>query len=239
VTAADALTCETVAARELVERYVTGRLTDADGLGEFEVHVLTCARCREEVRLALAVRAELRAAAAPHARRWPIGVSLAVAAGAAALLLLRPSTARLQALGAVQDAPIYLGEQVRGGAPTAADSIFDQAMRAYANGDYAGAAAGLDRALKAGVDSAPALFFLGVSELLLHRDGDAASGLRRAVALGDTPYLLEARYYLAKALLRGGDGRGALRELSGTGPDSAVAAANAALADSVRSMIER
>jgi hypothetical protein len=52
------LNCEAVAERGLVERYVSGRLSDDQGLGALEAHLLTCKTCREEVRLGLVVRAE-------------------------------------------------------------------------------------------------------------------------------------------------------------------------------------
>ncbi len=238
----DTLTCEDVATRGLVERYVAGRVRDDADQTAFETHVLTCERCREDVRLALLLRAEL---AAPvrwrrHRRRtWPLGVGLAVAASVTALVLLRPYGAGVRALGGVRDAPIYLGVAVRG-SPTPADSLFDAAMTAYNSGDYPGAAAALQRVLAAGADSAPALFFLGVSRLLTDRAAEAADAFRLVVALGDSPYLSEAHYYLAKALLRQGNRAAALRELRAVPTvDKQVAAAAAALADSIRSTERR
>jgi len=60
------------------------------------------------------------------------------------------------------------------------------------------------------------------------------------IALGDSPYLAEARYYLAKALLRSGDTEAALRELRAVpAADTAVAASASALADSVGSLRKR
>jgi hypothetical protein len=60
------------------------------------------------------------------------------------------------------------------------------------------------------------------------------------IALGDTPYLPEAHYYLAKALLRSGDGDAALRELGAVrSADTVVAASATALADSIRRLSKR
>jgi len=71
------LTCEAVADRGLLERYVSGRLREEPDRTEFEAHLLTCATCRAEVRLAMVVRAEL---GAPKRRsRWWIGVAAAAA----------------------------------------------------------------------------------------------------------------------------------------------------------------
>jgi putative zinc finger protein len=236
-----ALTCETVAEHGLVERYVAGRLGPGAEREAFEAHLLTCDACREEVRLGLTVRAEFASTASRRGRRrWLLGVGLAAAAGLATLVVMRRTgTDQVRPLGAVRQPPIYLGVPVRGTA-TPADSLFDAAMQAYAEGDYATTAARLDRALAAGVDSTPALFFLGASRLLIGQEAGAAAAFRMVIALGDTPYLPEAHYYLAKALLQQGKGDGALRELRAVATaDSAVAASAASLADSISRLLKR
>ena len=231
------LTCREVAERGLMERYVAGRLTEADGLSEFEAHLVGCGKCQEDVRLAMTVRAEL-AARRPR-RIWPLWLGLAAAAGIAGLVVLRGKGPDVRTLGGVRDAPLYLGVAVRA-APAPADSLFERAMTAYTDGKYRAAATVLARALAAGSDSAPALFFLGASELMTGRPAAAADALRRAIGLGDTPYLPEAHYYLAKALLRTGDGDAALRELGAVrSADTVVAASATALADSIRRLRRR
>lgn len=232
------LTCEVAAEHGLVERYVAARLSDQAELVPFETHLLTCEHCREEVRLGLAVRAELAVQERRQPRRaWPFG--LAFAAAIAALLLVRLNGNGVRALGAVREPPLYLGVAVRG-APALADSLFDAAMTAYNHGDYSAAAAGLELALARGGDSVPALFFLGSSRLVTGRPSAAADALGRAIALGESPYSDEARYYLAKALLREGNAAAALRELQAVpAVDSAVAALATALADSVRGLTRR
>jgi len=141
-------------------------------------------------------------------------------------------------LGRVTQPPIYLGVPVRQ-APARPDSVFDVAMSAYQLGDYAEATAGLEAALAAGVDPAPAQFFLGASLLMLDRDREAAAAFEAVIAVGESPYLAEGRYYLAKVLLRSGDVAGALTQLSATsGGDSEIIALSRSLADSIRAISE-
>ena len=236
------LNCEAVAERGLVERYVAGRLSDEEGLGALETHLLTCEACREELRIAVVVRAESSALGQSKRRPWAlVGVGLALAAGLAALVVVRSggNAGDVRALGLVAQAPLYLGVAVRGSiAP--GDSLFDAAMVAYGDGDYTAAARGLARALAAGMDSAPAAFFLGASELMTGRPDDAATAFRRVIALGDTPYRAEAHYYLAKALLHQGKAGPALRELQQVPPsDSPIAESAAALADTITRLGKR
>ena len=74
-------------------------------------------------------------------------------------------------------------------------------MRLYAAGDYAGAIPALRAAAALKPDAPQMSFFLAACQLL---DGDtkaAAAGLERTIALGESPYLEEAHFYLAKAWL--------------------------------------
>ena len=91
------LNCESVAEQGLVERYVSGRLNDDQGLEALEAHLLTCEACREEVRVALVVRAELgeqlgqapgRGADAGRRRLRP-GLLIGLATAAALVLVLQ------------------------------------------------------------------------------------------------------------------------------------------------------
>src|SRR2546426_2991150 len=165
------LTCREVAERGLVERYVARRLSEADGLSEFEAHLVGCRQCQEDVRLAMTVRTEL-AARRPR-RIWPLWLGLAAAAGIAGLVVLRGKGPDVRALGAVRDAPLYLGVAVRA-PPAPPHSLFERAMTTYTTGNYRAAATGLARALAARSDSAPALFFLRASGLLTGRPAAAA-----------------------------------------------------------------
>lgn len=203
----------------------------------FEDHLLACDVCQADIRAGAAIRAELApdVAAVPRPKsrlRWLVPVGLAAAVVALVVFLPRGDS-RLIAFGRIIEPPIYLGVELRG-APSPPDSLFAIAMAAYAAHDYPAAASGLERALAAGVDSAPALFFLGASQMVTDRLDAAAAAFRGVIALGDSPYLPEAHYYFAKVLLREGKADAALRELRAVPPaNGPVAPAAAALADSI------
>jgi tetratricopeptide (TPR) repeat protein len=240
------LTCDDVADRAFVERYLSHRLAPAEEEA-FESHYLTCDACQREIRLGVAIRSELRnePKAVPHVRSrfrvWAAGGSVAIAAGLAAILLIRVdrTPANVARLGAVSQAPVYGGIPVRG-ETSSTDSLFANAMTQYAAGRYDRAEAGLNAALKAGVDRPPAEFFLGASLLLLNQPRKATDSFGRVIELGETVYLTEAYYLRAKALLQLGRTNEALDDLvrAARRPDETAAHA-AALADSVKDAIQR
>ena len=248
------LTCEDADSQGLVGRYLARTLTPEEE-ARFEAHYLTCDRCQAELRLGMALRAELpplrpTASMAPlTARRpwrnawaWGAGTLTLLAAGlAAALLVSRGGKGRaLERLGLVSAAPPYSGVQVRSAAGSRADSLFDAAMAVYAHGDHTAAASGLRAALAAGADPVPADFFLGASLLLAGRPEEADAALGREIALGESPYASEAYYYRAKALLRLRRADEALRDLAAaSGRPGPMAAPAAALADSVKQVLRR
>ena len=223
-----------------VERYLLKRLSPAEQEA-FEAHFLSCESCQKAIELGIAIRRTLPPVeAVPSRRSWVTlgaGLGLAAAAGLAAVLLLpstRPS-AELTRLGAVGQAPLYLGVPVRADQPASADSLFGKAMAAYAAERYSEAAPALRAALRAGVDSAPAEFFLASSVLMSGEAEDAATGFGRVIALGDTPYRPEAHFYRAKALLRLGRTSEALADLRRAAALPGVIGTHAnALADSVQ-----
>jgi putative zinc finger protein len=229
--------CKSMEHRALVERYVAGTLSEPEA-SELEIHFLTCAHCQEEVRLAATIGAA--PAVHPGSRRsstFRIGVGLAVAASLGVLLLAGPRrSAQVTPLGEVAAAPLYLGIPVRGDA-AAGDSVFDLAMRTYASGHYDSAVAGLDRALRAGSAPAPAEFFRAAALLMARHDAEAAAGFRRVITMGETQYLPESRYYLAKALIRMGHTDEALDVLRRGVAPKLHAAPAAALAESLKAAI--
>jgi TolA-binding protein len=113
-----------------------------------------------------------------------------------------PPVVALSVLARV-DPPPYVPVALRGARDEAAEK-FDAAMRLYAAGDYAGAAPGLRAAADLKPDAPRAWFFLAACELLRGNADAAAAGLERTIQLGDSPYLEEAHFYLAKARLRQG-----------------------------------
>lgn len=238
------LTHGEVSEGRLVERYVSGSLGGAER-DRFEDHLLACALCQADIRAGAVIRAELAtdvpAVPRPKSRPgWLVPVGLAAAATVALVLFMpRRGDSRLIALGRIVEPPIYLGIELRG-TPSPPDALFDSAMSAYAAHEYAAAASGLEQALATGADSAPALFFLGASQLITGRLEAALAAFRGVIALGDSPYLPEAHYYLAKVLLREGKADAALRELRAVPPaDSTLAANAAALADSITRLVQR
>jgi predicted Zn-dependent protease len=78
---------------------------------------------------------------------------------------------------------------------------FKRAMEQYLKGDDATALAGLRAVSKAQPDSVEIRFYLGICLLLTNDRSAGIQDLRSVVAVGDTPYLEWARFYLAKALI--------------------------------------
>jgi len=234
------IACDDFAEGAFVERYLLKRLSPAEQEA-FEGHFLTCESCQQAVELGIAIRGALpKVTALPARRSWVAlagGLGLAAAAGLAAVLLLpsqRPS-AELTRLGAVVQAPLYLGIPVRADPATSADSLFGAAMASYAAERYSEAAPALRAALRAGVDSAPAEFFLAASALMSRQAEDAATGFARVIALGDTPYRSEAYFYRGKALLRLGRAAEALADLrSAAALEGVIGGQARALADTVQ-----
>ncbi len=111
--------------------------------------------------------------------------------------------------------PSYTPAVLRG-APDDATRRFREAMQLYVKGDYAGARMGLAAAAKSDGDAPDIAFFLGVCSLLTDDPAAAAEQLRRTIALGESPFLEEARFYLAKAYLRRGELQAAESELRKT-----------------------
>ena len=91
--------------------------------------------------------------------------------------------------------------------------MFLAAMEHYRRGEHLQAIDGLRAAAGKDRGAADAGFFLGVSLLLTGQQERGVAELQRTVALGDSPYLEEAYFYLAKGLLQKGDVSGARRAL--------------------------
>jgi hypothetical protein len=122
--------------------------------------------------------------------------------------------------------PTYEPLRLRG-VPDEATARFQSGMERYRRRDYAGAADELRSAAALEPDGAHILFFLGLSHLMLSQDAAAVDRLQATIALGDSSYLEEAHWYLAKAFLRRKDAGAArahlkvLIELRGSRRDEA------------------
>ena len=86
-------------------------------------------------------------------------------------------------------------------------------MERYSNTDYSGAIAGLQAAASAHPDFIEARLYLGICYLSTNNRPSGITELRAVVAAGGTPYLEQARFYLAKGLLGIGDAAGARQQL--------------------------
>jgi tetratricopeptide (TPR) repeat protein len=89
--------------------------------------------------------------------------------------------------------------------PDEATARFLRGMEHYRKADYANAVEDLRRAAESDPDAAHIRFFLGVTHLLLGQEDAAIDRLQATIALGDSAYLEEAHWYLAKAFLRRND----------------------------------
>lgn len=98
--------------------------------------------------------------------------------------------------------PPFRPPSLRG--PNGESPEFRTAMEHYAQSDYARAMAGLEQAVRLRPGDAAARFFLGACHLLTSRITEGIGRLEETIALGESPYLEEARLYLAKALVRQG-----------------------------------
>jgi hypothetical protein len=125
-----------------------------------------------------------------------------------------PSVVALSVLVRVEAAP-YAPIVLRGPRDEAA-AKFDEAMRRYVRRDYVGAIPGLGAAASLKPDVPQYTFFLAVCQLITGQSDLAVAGLQKAIVLGESPYLEEAHFYLAKARLRQGDIAAAREELQRT-----------------------
>jgi tetratricopeptide (TPR) repeat protein len=114
-----------------------------------------------------------------------------------------PGVPSLGKLARVQP-PTYVPATLRGPTDEAA-KLFREAMRHYVKGDYGAAILGLRAASKLNPKAADISFFLGICYLLTEQTDSAVKHLRSIIALGDSPYLEDAHFFLAKAYLREAD----------------------------------
>jgi hypothetical protein len=225
-----AMDCARVVRDEVTEQYVAGRLRE-DDQAAFEQHYFQCGRCFEELTAYRALRAELeRVSALPQlfpalrGRRLLWGGAGAAAVIAIALLTLRqpavldrdvdraalPAEAveptprmTLAELGAVGPPP-YQAITLRG-APDPATRTFRDAMRDYDRGDYVASAKGLAAAARLDPASPQTHFYLGASYLLSGDTDAAVTALQTTIDRGESAFLEDARFYLAKAFIRHGN----------------------------------
>jgi tetratricopeptide (TPR) repeat protein len=230
--------CVQIKREEVVERYLTGSLRPEER-ESFEEHYFACEQCFAALQAQRALQAELSASAPqirampapnPTAWRWTAAMATAAVVILSVVVVrwsLKPhSSSPAPPLQTAQSGPAgpSLSELARFDPPAYAPTVlrgtqneavrkFRMAMKPYQHGDYAGAVTVLRAAVKLNPKDPGPLFFLGVSHLLDNQTDDGIAVLQQCITLGDTPYLEESHYYLAKALLRKGDATAARREL--------------------------
>jgi hypothetical protein len=208
---------ENVHQKKLAESYVAGRLTEA-ARDEFEEHYFGCDVCFEEVAALRAVKEALPLARpARRMRVWVWALPIAAALLLALVLWRRPAPQREvavvrppaqgEAALAQFDPPVWNPVQYRG-QDSEAHAAFVSAMSRYQARDYAGCGQALS-----GIDLTEARFYEGICWLLSGHDAAGSSALRQTIGAGDTAYLEEARYYLAKSLIGRGNVARARSEL--------------------------
>jgi anti-sigma factor RsiW len=125
-----------------------------------------------------------------------------------------PVTVALAELGRFEP-PTYAPASLRG-IQDEATTRFLRGMQHYADRDYRAAVADLRAAVRLDPESAHAMFFLGVSSVLTGQLDEGIRALRQTISVGDSPYLEEAHFYLAKAFLQNHDPAQARQEIERT-----------------------
>ncbi len=220
--------CREVEDAGVVESYVSGQLAGAPREA-FEAHFFECQECLDRLEACRLLRQGLSEDPSRPARRVPTlrvaGWSAGLAAAAALVAVVlwphqlrstaperpapaRPAPTSLAELGRF-DPPAYSGLVWRDAAGEPGRDV-KEGMRLYQARDYRGAIAALRRAA---ADSAQSHFYLGICLLLTRQTDDGLASLAHVSALGDTPYLEPALFYLAKGNLTNGDRPEAERRL--------------------------
>lgn len=123
-----------------------------------------------------------------------------------------PAAPDLSALAQIQPPP-FTAPRLRTTA-TSAQREFRAAMALYVAADYAGAAAGLRRAVELDKSLVAASFYLAICVLQGGQTDEGVALLQRVIAAGESPYLEDAHFFLAKARIRQGDAAAARSELT-------------------------
>ena len=218
---------------DAIHRFVAGRLSAAE-LEAFELHLLTCERCRSDVREGAALAASLgaRPSAAKRAliRRRAVLWTSALAAAAVVALIIPRDTALVR-LSRLESPPPFEPIAVRSSV-TPTDSIVDSAMASYVARDFRTARRLLKRASELGARGSVDFYF-GAASLTDGAPHEAAVALGRLVGDNGSPYADDARLLLAKALIGSGRADSAAALLA-----AASDARARALGDSLRAVRE-
>jgi tetratricopeptide (TPR) repeat protein len=234
----DAVNCQRVEQEEMIERYLAGKLEQAEAEA-FEQHYLGCQSCFEELQFRHAAAIELRRRSVAHSqptasssanhRRWALAAAaillltltsvtivnrrLAPQVDRGALVPPENSEQIIARLAVIDTAPPYVPMTLRGGQSGVATGQFQEGMQRYSRGDYAGAITFLEESVRLNPDLQPAVFYLGICHLMVGNAEKAITPLSKLSLSGDNPYREESHWFLAKAFLRKGSIAAAQKEL--------------------------
>jgi len=228
--------CELVEREEIIEKYLTGRLARAEQ-EEFETHYFSCSKCLQRLQVSRLLQEKLweqgeknlpptekRHSIWTGRRAWVVSaaaLALIVAAAALWWQFSGPGRPRAGTEGTPSslimlariEPPSYIPPALRG-AEDEATERFRLGMKLYQDGRYGEAIPDLRAAAGLDPDRAGIRFFLGTCLLLTEKTNEGIEELGRTILLGDSAYLEEAHFYLAKAFLAKGDVGGAKKELN-------------------------
>jgi len=228
--------CDQIEREELIEKYLTGRLDRAEQ-EEFEAHYFSCSKCLQKLQVSRLLQEKLweqgekilPKTQKPHRvwiRRRPwvysaAAVALIITATALWWQFMGPGRApagteeipsSLIMLARIEP-PSYIPPALRGAQDEAAER-FRLGMEYYQDGRYGEAIPELRAAAELNPNRAGIRFFLGICLLLNEKTDEGIEELKATIGLGESVYLEEAHFYLAKAYLTKGDVGGAKEELN-------------------------
>jgi hypothetical protein len=206
------MNCKDVHRNFVAAKYVSASLPE-DIRETFEQHYFACDLCFAEVEALQAAKYALsgRAAAAPPKSLrllWALPLAAALLAGLflrahnkveapalARVTVAQPPSADSSAVARFEPPP---WAELRFRSRSTPVSVpVERARSLYAAHNYAGCA----EALQAAQQSPANLYHTGICLVLAGRTNDGATALRDTIAAGDTPFLEEAHFYLARSLL--------------------------------------
>ncbi len=216
------MTCEDIQAGDILERYLQGRLEEPDR-ELFELHYLKCQDCFKLLQDTRMLQGELKAFSTEgdtkrKARRGWIGGLLAAAVFVPLLVVFvfqdnhEPTGSVLAEDLAAINPPHYGPNNLRGNL-TEAHQRFQSAMEHYLNGDYTRALSGLQAAAVLDSNALDIRFFKAACEQIGGDSESAMVGYRFIIDQGDSPFLEEAHFFLAKSYLKLGRLEAARNEL--------------------------
>ena len=222
----DGMDCRRVMLNGLAKKYVSGEL-DEPMREAFERHYFECDRCFDDVRTHQSEDAQVwrwgwlvaaaavillvagmtawnqvrRPSAEPATRVVDPAPTVAPSASAATPQTPSPEPVPVMSDLARFDPPGYIAPTLRSSTDPARQQFRD-AMAVYQSSQYRPALAGFKAAVDLDASAPDSNFFLGICYLLVGETDAGIHSLRNTIALGDSPFLEEAHFYLAKGLLR-------------------------------------